>query len=71
MKMSFYGRFLFLGTLNGNFQPYHVDFFFDGILGANSLSPILIPLVSSLGDLLFERVLPGLFSDIEPSCSSH
>jgi hypothetical protein len=54
-----------------NFQLYHVDFFFDGIVGANSLSPILIPLISCLGDLSLERVFLRLFSDIVHSFSSH
>jgi hypothetical protein len=68
MKLSSYGRFLFLKTLNGNFQPYHVYLFFVGIVGANSLSPILIPLVLSLGDLSLEWVLLVLFYDIVHSC---
>jgi hypothetical protein len=54
-----------------HFQLYHVDFFFDGIVGANSLGPILIPLVLSLGDLSLERVLLMLFFNIVHSCSSH
>jgi hypothetical protein len=52
------------------FQPYHVDFF-DGIVGANSLGLISIPLIPSFGDLSLERVFAMLFVDIVHSCSSY
>jgi hypothetical protein len=56
LGILFYGRFLFLGTLKEKFQPYHMDFFFVGIVGATSLNLPLIPDIQSLGDSL-ERVL--------------
>jgi hypothetical protein len=40
-------------------------------VGLSSLNPILISLVQNLVDLSLQRVLPRLFSDIVPSCSSH
>jgi hypothetical protein len=60
MKLIFYGQFLFHLGLNENFQLYHMDFFFEGIVGVTPLNPILTPLIQSLGNLSLERVLPML-----------
>jgi hypothetical protein len=44
------------GTLNEDFQSYHADYFFNGIVGVTSLDPTLVPLVqawASLPDVVF------------------
>jgi hypothetical protein len=63
--------FSYLELWREMFHPTTLIFFFEGIVGATSLNPILIPLVQSLGDLSLERVLSILFSDIVHSCLSH
>jgi hypothetical protein len=53
------------------FNPTMCIFFFNEIVEATSLNPILIPLVQSHGDLSLERALSNLFSYIVHSCLGH